>query len=146
MTPRKNNEVVNSTVILSRASGHRTEVIQWKDCKIIIIGSDNGLSPDRRQAIIWTNVGISLLWNFNRNQCIFIQGNANENVVYQSGSHLVIHIVLLVAETWWRHDIKHVFHIIYPLWGYVSTICNFAVVWCYSNSHYLTQNIYNALH
>ena len=26
--------------------------------KIIIIGSDNGLSPDRRQAIIWTNAGL----------------------------------------------------------------------------------------
>ena len=25
------------------------------------IGSDNGLSPDRRQAIIWTNVGILLI-------------------------------------------------------------------------------------
>ena len=25
--------------------------------KIIIIGSDNGLSPDRRQAIIWINAG-----------------------------------------------------------------------------------------
>ena len=23
-----------------------------------IIGSDNGLSPDRRQAIVWTNAGI----------------------------------------------------------------------------------------
>ena len=29
--------------------------------KIIIIGSDNGLSPGWRQAIIWTNAGISLL-------------------------------------------------------------------------------------
>ena len=29
--------------------------------EIIIIGSDNGLSPGRRQAIIWTNVGISLI-------------------------------------------------------------------------------------
>ena len=28
--------------------------------KLIIIGSDNGLSPGRRQAIIWTNVGILL--------------------------------------------------------------------------------------
>ena len=27
-------------------------------CKITIIGSDNGLSPGRRQAIIWTNAGI----------------------------------------------------------------------------------------
>ena len=26
--------------------------------KLIIIGSDNGLSPDRRQAIIWTNSGL----------------------------------------------------------------------------------------
>ena len=29
--------------------------------KITIIGSDNGLSPDRRQAIIWTNAGILLI-------------------------------------------------------------------------------------
>ena len=29
--------------------------------KLTIIGSDNGLSPDRRQAIIWTNAGLSLL-------------------------------------------------------------------------------------
>ena len=28
--------------------------------KITIIGSDNGLSPDRRQPIIWTNAGILL--------------------------------------------------------------------------------------
>ena len=30
--------------------------------KLNIIGSDNGLSPDRRQAIIWTNAGILLIW------------------------------------------------------------------------------------
>ena len=29
--------------------------------KLTIIGSDNGLSPDRRQAIIWTNSGILLI-------------------------------------------------------------------------------------
>ena len=29
--------------------------------KLTIIGSDNGLAPDRRQAIIWTNVGILLI-------------------------------------------------------------------------------------
>ena len=35
--------------------------------KIIIIGSDDGLSPDRRQAIIWTNAGILLIgpWGTN---------------------------------------------------------------------------------
>ena len=30
--------------------------------KPITIGSDNGLSPDRRQAIIWTNARILLIW------------------------------------------------------------------------------------
>ena len=56
---------------------------------LAIIGADNGLSPDRCQAIIWTNVGIllngphrkKLQWNFNRNSYIFIQENAFENVV-----------------------------------------------------------------
>ena len=28
---------------------------------LTIIGSDNGLSPDRRQAIIWNNAGIYLI-------------------------------------------------------------------------------------
>ena len=34
---------------------------------LTIIGSDNGLSPDRRQAIIWTNAGILLIgpWGTN---------------------------------------------------------------------------------
>ena len=38
--------------------------------KLSIIGSDNGLSPSRHQAIIWTNDGILLIWppgtNFNK--------------------------------------------------------------------------------
>ena len=29
--------------------------------KLTIIGSDNGLSPERRQAIIWTNAGFLLI-------------------------------------------------------------------------------------
>ena len=29
--------------------------------KLTIIGSDNGLSPGRRQAIIWTNAGLFLI-------------------------------------------------------------------------------------
>ena len=29
--------------------------------KVTIIGSDSGLSPGRRQAIIWTNTGILLI-------------------------------------------------------------------------------------
>ena len=55
--------------------------------KLTIIGSDNGLSPERRQAIIGTNAGILLIWiwgtnlNLKRNAYIFSQANALENVV-----------------------------------------------------------------
>ena len=35
--------------------------------KLTIIGSDNGLSPGRRQAIIWTNAGILLIGHLGRN-------------------------------------------------------------------------------
>ena len=57
--------------------------------KLIIIDSDNGLSPGRFQAIIWNNSGIllrrpfgnKLQWNLNQNLYIFIQENALENVI-----------------------------------------------------------------
>ena len=35
--------------------------------KLTNIGSDNGLSPGRRQAIIWTNAGILLIWPLGTN-------------------------------------------------------------------------------
>ena len=35
--------------------------------KLTIIGSDNGLSPGRRQAIIWTNDGMLLIWALGTN-------------------------------------------------------------------------------
>ena len=51
--------------------------------KLIIIGSDNGLSPGRRQAIIWTNTGILLIGpletNFSKN-LIVIQTFSFKNV------------------------------------------------------------------
>ena len=57
--------------------------------RLTITGSDNGLSPGRRQAIIWTNPGIlligplenKLLWKFNLSSNIFIHENAIESVV-----------------------------------------------------------------
>ena len=60
------------------------------------IGSDNGLSPVRRQAITWTNAGLlsigPLGTNFSENLInihTFIQENAIENVVCQIGGHFV---------------------------------------------------------
>ena len=42
--------------------------------KLSIIGSDNCLSPDRRQAILWTNAGISLIGTLGTNvNNIFIE-------------------------------------------------------------------------
>ena len=64
--------------------------------KINIIGSDNGLSPRRRQAIIqsqcwnivnWT-LGNKPQWNFNRNSNIFIQENEFESVVWKMAAIL----------------------------------------------------------
>ena len=64
---------------------------------LTIIGSDNGLSPDWRQAIIWANAGILLIgpcmrnklqWKFNRNSNIFVLQNALENVVWEMTSIL----------------------------------------------------------
>ena len=57
--------------------------------KLTIISSDNGLSPGRRQAIIWTNDGILLIGPLgtniseilSKNSHIFIQENAFQNII-----------------------------------------------------------------
>ena len=57
------------TVRASRLSYINSSLTHWGRVthicvsKLTIIGSDNGLSPDRRQAIIWTNAGIMLIRN-----------------------------------------------------------------------------------
>ena len=64
--------------------------------ELTIIGSDNGLSPGRRQAILWNNAGFivnwtlrnKLQWNFNRNPNIFNQENAHEHVFCEMASIL----------------------------------------------------------
>ena len=46
-------------------------ILVWNLVILIIdlttIGSDNGLSPGRSQAIIWTNPGILLIWPLGTN-------------------------------------------------------------------------------
>ena len=64
--------------------------------KLINIGSDNGLSPGRRQAnhlsLCWNIVNSTLRnklqWNINRNWYISIQENAFENVVCEMSAIL----------------------------------------------------------
>ena len=60
--------------------------------KLTIIGSDNGLSPGRRQAIIWTNAG--RLWirtvgtNLSEIHTFSLKKNAFENVVWEMAAIL----------------------------------------------------------
>ena len=63
---RKSQTYVKRFYVMT-SSCHRDELTHWSRVthicvsKLTIIGSDNGLSPDLRQAIIWTNVGILLI-------------------------------------------------------------------------------------
>ena len=60
---------------------------------ITIIGSDNGLSPGRRQAIIWTNAGILLIRPLGTNFSEILIGN-------QTFSFKKIHLKMSSAK--WR--------------------------------------------
>ena len=95
--------------------------------KLTGIGSDNGLSPGRRQAIIWTNAGILLIGpigtNFNeifyRNSCIFIQENSFENVVCEMASILYRPqcVNSLFPESMMTSSNGNIFRATGPLWG-----------------------------
>ena len=54
--------------------------------KLTIIGSDNGLSPGRRQAIIWTNAGILLIIGIDHDTvCAGVVGTAIRNSMSCAG-------------------------------------------------------------
>ena len=85
--------------------------------KLTIIGSDNGLSPERRQAIIWTNAGILLISPLGTNfgeilieiQTIFFEENTFENVVCEmlfvssrpQCVNLTVNIMIISCKTSW---------------------------------------------
>ena len=89
--------------------------------KLTITGSDNGLSPDWRRAIIWTNAGILLIrsWGTNFSEILnkictfFIQENAFENAVCKMVANLsqppcvnvVNDIILLRYCSWYRDEL-----------------------------------------
>ena len=64
--------------------------------RLTIIGSADGLSPGRRQSIIWTSAGILLIWALGTNFSeilikIFNQENAFECVVSQLATRPFCH-------------------------------------------------------
>ena len=52
---------ISSILFCNKRSTHWSKVMHICVNKVTIIGSDNGLSPCRRQAIIWTKAGILLI-------------------------------------------------------------------------------------
>ena len=52
---------ISSAFAMEKLQSHWGRVTHICVTKLTIIGSDNGLSPGRRQAIIWTNAGILLI-------------------------------------------------------------------------------------
>ena len=73
--------------------------------KLTNIHSDNGLSPERRQAIIWTNVGILLIGHLGTNfsENLFIYENAIESVVCEMAS-ILSRPQSVNAINLWRHS------------------------------------------
>ena len=68
---------------------------EWRICvvKLTIIGSDNGLSPGRHQAIIWTNAWILLIGPLEINFIEILIG-------IQTFSFKIMHLKMLSAK--WR--------------------------------------------
>ena len=61
------NKQIDAALCLSHTLTHQGRVTHICVNEIIIIGSDNVLSPERRQTIIWTNDGILLIGPFGTN-------------------------------------------------------------------------------
>ena len=123
----KNSNSVVSPILLS----FKFLLTQWGRVahicisKLTIIGSDNGLSPGRRQAIIWTNAGILLIRHSGTNVSeilskihIFIQENELKNVIYKYDKmvailscpqcikllYKILHNDVTTAMLSWRHE------------------------------------------
>ena len=64
----------NKTVQSNRILTHWGRVTHICVGGLAIIGSDNGLSPERRQAIIWTNAGILLIEPLGTNFSVILIG------------------------------------------------------------------------
>ena len=64
----------------------------------VSIGSDNGLSPIRRQAIIWTNADLLSVWNLGTNfSKVLIKMNKR---IYEYHYHTKMHLKMSPAK--WR--------------------------------------------
>ena len=90
--------------------------------KLTIVGSNNGLSPGRRQAIIWTNVGMLSIGPLGINFSeiligIFIEENAFEIVVWKMAAILSRPQCVNNWYSWWLT--LHCIHYVHRRYCYV---------------------------
>ena len=90
--------------------------------KLTIIGPDNGLSPGRCQAIIWTNAGILLIWTLGINFSeilneihTFSCKKINLKCHLRNGSNFVSASMCQLIGLWEVLPLTH--------WGRVTHIC-----------------------
>ena len=102
--------------------------------KLTIIGSDNGLSPEQRQAIIWTNAGILLIGPLETNFSeilIEIQTFSLKKIRLKISSakccSFRLGLNVLIKQTLWYFwtPVTHQFHLV--IFGVIITMtnCNF---------------------
>ena len=83
--------------------------------RLTIIGSDNGLSPSRHQIIIWTNVGILLIWPLGTNF-------SEISIKIQIYSFKKMHLIMSSAKG--RDESIYFETLKYKWWWHHSRICN----------------------
>ena len=114
--------------------------------KLTIIGSDNGLSPGRCQAIIWTNAGILLIrplgTNFNE---ILIEIHTfsfkKMHLKMSSAKWRPFCLGLNVLMHWSVRDVKAVLQCVLIIWAnYLSTSCKLVLVECHRTSLMVGQH------
>ena len=92
------DQLADYILILNQSSGCMLAHWGWLThiciSKLNIIGSDNGLSPDRHQAIIWTIAGLLLIGPLGKNfseiliEILTFSENAFESVIWETATIL----------------------------------------------------------
>ena len=104
--------------------------------KLTLTGSDNGLAPTRRQAIIRTNVGIFLIWplrtNFNEIG-IKIHTFSFKEIRFKMSSGkwrpfcLSLNVLTCNSDLWKRYEWHNEGH---SVWIHHTMACFFVILFC----------------
>ena len=141
-----------NTVLCYTVLTHWGRVTHICVSKLTIIGSDNGLSPGRRQAIIWTNAGTLLIrtlgtnfseilgeihsFSFSKMLLKMSSGKwrlfglgLNEITWWLKGLHWVLYLLLLVLLVWlanMNEDYRMTIHTAVHSW---EIVMHYGIVW-----------------